>query len=328
MEVKSSVADSTRNLSIDQNVIALVCAADDRYVMGLTVTIKSAIENLCNDYRIALFILDGGIKNHNKQKISASLDSEKCRSLFIPVSNSLVEGIKNEYFLEKNDNKYVSIVSYYRLLISEFIPKEYKKVIYLDCDLVVKGDLSNIWKIDLEDNCILAAQDTWTHFISKGLSNYQDLGICQDAKYFNAGVLVINLEKWRSDQMTKKSLEYLKNNIDHIKYHDQDVLNALLATKWGVLNPRWNVPVLILLNNDFSRKSSPFSADVYDNVVREPYIIHYTTGEKPWTSRHTLFKEYFFHYLDMTSWSGWRLTFPRRVWMRITNKVQEIFQSK
>jgi lipopolysaccharide biosynthesis glycosyltransferase len=299
--------------------IVVVCAADDRYSMPLAVTIRSALEHLRADRQMMLFILDGGIETPNKQKILQSLSSEQCEVTFISISNADIEGLE----VLSGLIDHVSIASYYRLLIANFIPERFDKAIYLDCDLVVKGDLSQLWEISLGDNYALAAQDTWTHFASQGLLNYHQLGIAADAKYFNAGVLVINLKKWRTDRISIKAVEYLQQNRKYIQWHDQDVLNALFASRWGVLDPRWNVPVFLLFNGESVRATSPFTSDIYRSVIAEPYIIHYTTERKPWNSRHTHCPEHFCHYVDMTAWKGWRLTIGRLIGLKLKREVRK-----
>ena len=317
-------------LKIESEPIVVVCAADNNYAMQLAVTGRSALANLKGDRKIFLFIIDGGIKNHNKQKILKSLDSEKCEVKFISNPDSLLEDDIKEAHNEcvgsngKTTAKYLTIAAFYRLLIPELLPKQFEKVIYLDCDLVVRGDLEQLWEIDLEENYVLAAQDTWIPYVSSttGLLNYQDLGISPNSKYFNSGVLVINLKKWRTDNIGAKAINYFKQNTKYVRWPDQDVLNALFAGQWGELDPRWNCsPVSVYSYTSW--QDSPFSEEVYNNLIRDPYIIHYVSSAKPWTSRHTLLKEHFFEYVDLTAWSGWRFTFRRRFWFWLIAKLRE-----
>ncbi|MFM6075956.1 MAG: glycosyltransferase family 8 protein, partial [Dolichospermum sp.] len=176
--------------------IIVVCAADNNYAMQVAVTGKSALANLQGDRKILLFIIDGGITNHNKQKILKSLDSEKCQVKFLPQPDSLlgnnIEEINKRLGPDgKTIAKYVSIAAFFRLLIPEILSNELEKAIYLDCDLVVRGNLEQLWQTDLGDNYVLAAQDSWIPYVSNpnGLLNYKELKISSDSKYFNTGVL-------------------------------------------------------------------------------------------------------------------------------------------
>lgn len=327
MQIESLKRESTTKHIFENEPIVVVCAADDNYAMQLAVTGRSALVNLKGDRKILLFIIDGGIKNHNKQKILKSLNSQKCEVKFVSIPEFLLRNIEEVHMDSEGlitKAEYVSIASFYRLLIPELLSDKFEKAIYLDCDLVVRGNLEQLWQTDLGDNYLLAAQDTWIPYISSstGLLNYQKLGISPDLKYFNAGVLVINLKKWRTDSISAKSLKYFKQNLEYVGWYDQGILNALFAGQWGELDPRWNYSPSSVYGYS-SWKDSPFSEEVYNNLIHDPYIIHYVSNKKPWTSRHTLLKEYFFEYVDMTAWYGWRLTIWRRFWLRLIHESRK-----
>ncbi len=317
-------------LAVNDEPIVVVCAADDNYAMPLAVTVRSALVNLKSQRKILLFIIDGGIKNHNKQKILKSLNSENCEIQFILKPGSWLELIELNN-LEKNYDQIHSLspsfATYYRLMIAELLPEKFDKAIYLDCDLVVRGNLEELWETDLAENHILAATDMLIQYVSSpsGLLNYKELEISPNAKYFNAGILVINLKKWRDEKIAIEAIEYLKHNKEYIRFHDQDVLNVLFVGKWGELNPRWNVTPYI---TDVypSWEDSPFPEEVYNTLIHEPDIIHYLTDRKPWNSRHTKLAEYFFQYVDMTAWTGWRLTLWRRLRIISAREFQKIIR--
>jgi lipopolysaccharide biosynthesis glycosyltransferase len=315
--------------------IVVVCAADDNYAMPLAVTVRSALENLKSQHKMLLFIIDGDISNRNKQKILKSLKSENCEVKFIPKPDYLLKMTEFEY-IEKYHVLSASGAALYRLMISELLPRQFDKAIYLDCDLVIKGSLEELWETDLAENYVLAVQDMLIQYVSSpcGLLNYQELGISPDAKYFNSGVLVINLKKWRDDKITIKAIEYLKHNRKYVRWHDQDVLNALFASQWGELHPQWNFMVGIY-EYSFSKESTypghgqndlNTIQNLYNNLVHNPYIIHFTSGKKPWNSRKTLLKEYFFEYLDMTVWSNWRLTLWRQIWIKLITEFHQFIR--
>jgi lipopolysaccharide biosynthesis glycosyltransferase len=294
----------------------LVCAADNNYAMPLAVTVRSALANLKSNRKIALFILDGGISKSNKKKIIKSLQSEKLDISWIQVDETQ---LKNPVL-----TRHITVASYYRLLITEFLPPEFDKAIYLDTDMVVKGNLEELWNIPLEDNYLLAVQDDVQLYISMcdGLRKDYNLGSVSDYKYFNAGLLVINLEKWRKENIGVKVIEYIEQNRKYL-INDQDGLNAILVGKWGEIHPRWNQMPRIY--DYLSWKESPHTEDIYEELLHKPYIIHFTNSPKPWYAglkaecRHPK-KDLFFQYLDMTDWSGWRDTF----WIRLVRKFMKV----
>ena len=310
------------NLSfILEKTIVVVCAADDRYSMPLAVVARSALDNLSLDFQMCLFVIDGGITAANKARILSSLDVSRCKVEFIQRPNAQLALLRNAFEVLKSkasaETKHIlstSAAAYYRLFIPELLPKQINRAIYLDCDLVVKGNLEQLWKVDFQSNYVLAVQDIWSPQISCPGTEipYQKLDIPANTKYFNSGVLVINLEKWRNEAIASKAIEHLIQYGGYPRTHDQGLLNAVLAGQWGELDSRWNLtPAIIDLFSSW--KESPFSEEKYDQLLLEPYIIHFATNRKPWNSQHTLFKDSFFEYVDKTAWSGWRLTPLRRL---------------
>jgi lipopolysaccharide biosynthesis glycosyltransferase len=296
--------------------IAIVCAADENYAMPLAVTLHSAVINLKNHSKVAIFVIDGGISQRSKRRIIKSCGSPQVDIFWVQPNESLLANLKVE--------RYLTIVTYYRLLIPQIVPAQFDKVIYLDSDMVVKGDLAELWQIEIGDNYVLAVQDDNQRFISMsgGLRNYRELGINPDYKYFNAGLLVINLHKWRRENIGEKVVKFLQDNKDYVRDHDQDGLNGVLAGQWGELDPRWNQMPRIYSYSSW--EDSPYDRESYNALLHDPYIIHYTTPPKPW-QRGCLHPatNLFFQYLDQTAWSGWRNTIWRRAWRRVLKETKQ-----
>ncbi len=309
------------NLKSDSEAIVIVCAADNGYAMPLAVTVRSVMANIQTKRKIVLFIIDGGIRLGNKRKIIESLNSEQIKIEWVQPKRAI--------FAKMMVSLHVTIATYYRILIPELLPSNFKKAIYLDSDLIVKGDIEQLWNIDVEDNYLLAVQDIGAPYVSshQGLMNYKQLGIPASYKYFNGGVLVFNLEKWRQDNISKQIIEYLEQNREYVRWWDQDGLNAILAGKWGELDLKWNQHPEIY---DYSSWNDSEFKDklkyVYNDIIHNPYIVHFATPGKPWmysSCKHPE-KNLFFQYVDKTAWSGWRLTFWRRVVGKIKRDMKPI----
>ena len=299
--------------SEDLEPINIVCAADDGYAMPLAVVIHSALKHLKRKRKANFWIIDGGIKEKNKRKILKSLDSERCQIQWLPPPNALLKNAKL--------SGHIKVAAYYRLLIPKLLPHHLTKAIYLDSDLIVNADLELLWNVDMGENDLLAVQTLSLPYVSSPgrLTNYQELGISPDSNYFNSGVLVFNLQRWRTHNFTSETLNYLEKNRDYINWHDQDVLNAVFAGRWGELDPRWNQTPGIYTYTSW--KESLISEDVYNNILHNPYIIHFASSSKPWSdsrNNHPA-RHLFFQYVDMTAWSGWRFT----IWRRIRKKLIE-----
>jgi lipopolysaccharide biosynthesis glycosyltransferase len=141
--------------------------------------------------------------------------------------------------------------------------------------------------------------------------------------HFNAGILVLNLNKWRANAFSNNAIKYFRQNLEYIGWYDQGILNALLVGKWGHLDPRWNFNVTSFYDSS-SRSYLPWinsksllSEDVYNKLISSSYIVHFVSGNKPWICLKCPLREDFFEYVDRTKWSGWRITILRRLWRKL-----------
>ena len=306
-------------IAIDDPIV-LVCSADENYAMPMVTMLCSVLANLKTNAQLRLSILDGGIHPATKQKIVQSLQH--------PTIAVHIDWIKPNHALLQDLplNGRLTLAAYYRLLIPEALPASFAKAIYLDCDMIVQGNVAELWQLDVGENYVLAVQDDYQPLISSrggcGLRNYQALGLNPDQKYFNSGLLVMNLKKWREDDIGRKVLEFSRQNWAYIANADQDGLNAIMQGRWGQLNDRWNqMPGIYTYP---SWQESPYDAIAFQALRDTPYIIHYTNAPKPWRHgcQHPA-KELFLTYLDRTAWSGWRDTLWRRLGRKAKNGLRK-----
>jgi len=193
------------------NGINIVFAADDNYAQHLGVAIFSAIENYHDDRPLFFHILDNGIGSENKKRLKAMERQKGARLIFYDIPGSLLADCPEVNHLTKT--------SYARLLISELLPSDISKVIYLDADIVVLGNIAELYNQDLESYTLGAAADVMAREI---LRIYFYPGL---SRYFNAGVLLINLDSWRRLGVKQKSLEFIRHHFNDIIRADQDILN-------------------------------------------------------------------------------------------------------
>lgn len=266
--------------------IPIVCAADDNYAMPLAVMLRSVIDNLDPKACLDVYVLDGGIREISKQLIKQSLGNVCCykiKWLHLPQS-SYDWAVPIEH---------LSKAAYLRLMIADLLPKDLEQVIYLDCDIIVQSDLVNLWNIEIKDFTVAAVQSAGIPFVSspRGVSRYSELEIPEDSKYFNSGVLLINLTQWRAEDISCKAIEYIKHFGHTLVYADQDVLNALLASNWKELDNNWN-------------RELPYLFEV--DSVKNAYIVHYISKNKPWQvpSHRKDADDLFLSYLAKTKWSS------------------------
>ncbi|MDJ0510908.1 MAG: glycosyltransferase family 8 protein [Crocosphaera sp.] len=316
-------------MSYTHQNITLACAADNFFAMPLAVTVYSVIANLTKQQKIDLFILDGGVTQNNKKKVIQTLKDHPVEIHWLkPVSKNL----EKLYTLAKST---YPIAAYYRLLLPEIIPDNYKKIIYLDTDIIFLTDIEKLWNLDMGDYPMLAAMDAanrhllWPQHLKH--LKLEEQGITEKDRYLQSGVLVIDLEKWREQKIIEKFFEFLSTHLE-LPYPDMDALNFVLLRNWGELDPRWNqIPVVY---NFESWQDSPYTEEELSNVVNNPYVIHYGSKPKPWDYRctHPL-KSLWYDYLNQTAWSGWKdtpinhsLGVLRRIFRRLNKNMRRVVQ--
>lgn len=274
--------------------IPVVFAADDTYVPMLTTTIFSMLQNASTSYFYDVIVLSNGIAQYNKKVMGDFLTSENAGVRFLEAS-SLVGG----YSLSTN-NEHIGIETYYRFLIQDVL-RDYDKVLYLDSDLIVEADISELFSIELGDDLLAAVRDIdflGNLNIKRGKRikyNEEVLKMKDPYDYFQAGVLLLNTEEMRKEHPVSEWLS-LASNEKYI-YNDQDVLNYACEGRVLYLDNRWNV-----MNDCVGRVKNIFSlapAKVFDEYMAarsNPYIIHYAGYEKPWNTRDCDLRERYWEY--------------------------------
>ncbi len=299
----------------------VVCGADDTFAMPLAVTLASAIANLNNDRRLSIFVLDGGLSPASVRKI-ASLG--KPGRVAIRVLRPDVSCLK-----DLPVSGHVNFCTYLRVLLPRVLPESVQRVIYLDSDLIVLADLGRLWDEAGNEWHCRAAQEmsapvmnarlglpkykSCAQYLStiRPVPNYDALGLPPSQKYFNGGVMLIDLAKWRRDDITSQLLCCLHDHRRHVRWWDQYALNVVLADKWGELDCRWNQTSQIYTFPSWDR--SPLDEEAFEQLRSDPFIVHFNARRKPWHlgCQHP-WREAFFKYVGMTPWAGARPA--RRPW--------------
>jgi len=283
--------------------IVIGCAANARFVLPLAVTLGSALANLDPGCWLDVYAIGDNIEPNDQCKVVRSL-----------------KGRADVHWLRPQRSEFsglplwgrMSIVTYDKLALSQLLPSSVRKVIWLDSDLLVLGDLARLWAEDMGAYHALAAQDAivphaGSHF---GIAGYRELGIGGNAGYFNAGVMVLNVALWRQDDIGGRALAYLKRYRNRVSFWDQEALNAVLVGKWRELDMRWNWNVI--LDRPGCARRLGYDERGTSRPEGDPWILHFTGSLKPWacrsrSARHTLY----FQYVDRTLFAGWR---PGRNW--------------
>lgn len=297
----------------------VLCAADDNYVRPLAVTLQSAAQNLRAGNKLQVIVLDGGISDENWIGLKETMADLPIELFSIRPDVSEVADLATSHHITHS--------AYLRLLAGRLLPESVEKAIYLDSDLLVCDDLSELWEIPLDGQLALAVPDIACPYVDarrvdcnfaksspymatiSPIPNWQQLGLSPDEPYFNSGVMVLNVSRMREENLEHALIQCLRTNQRHVWCWDQYALNVVFAGQWNPLPLKWNQGAHLF---EFpSNDHCPIDQDEFEAARTNPSIIHYTTEWKPWRfgNRHPL-KHKYFEQLDQTAWSGWRPVKP------------------
>lgn len=269
--------------------ISVVCAGDCNFIRPIQVMIKSIEVNTSEPVNV--YILQKGWSTREKQETIGMFSEKKIKIHFIQMNREIpAEQLKVSVT--------IPIEAYYRLFLDKLLPETLEQVIYLDGDLLVEGDIKELWEISMEGKALMAVPEMFheAYYVSDPLAlrTWKKLGIPALQKYFNSGVLKVNLRKWRQEDLGEKIMQYLTENKEEVLWHDQDGLNAVLWNDWKELPAEWNVMTALFYETDYSRiNTTEKEARMW---MEHPKILHYTNSkEKPWkeTCRHPRKDRYF-----------------------------------
>lgn len=289
----------------------IVLATDNNFVQHCDVAMTSIMEHNKN---INFYIITDGLSEKNKKILSDQVNKYNCTLDFLYVDKSIIDKLPMP---KSNNLKHISPATYYRLFVAELLPQNIEKLIYLDCDMIIRGDLSDLWNTNL-DNYAMAAVYQNNNWATNN-HTFDRLNIPYNHGYFNAGMLVINLRYWRDNNIQNKLLNYLHKNYDKIFYHDQDVLNAVLHNQTLYVIPIWNMLTEFYLSHDEDINCGctvikSMEMDEYKNNIK---IIHFVSRPKPWeyACNHPLCEEYY-KYINKTIFKDFRPAFKtKNIWL-------------
>ncbi len=274
----------------ENNIIPIFLTIDEKYAPFAGVAIKSMQENASKNYNYKIIILHQELTDASLKKLS-NLENENFKIEFVYMKDGL------EKITDRAENKlrcdYFTLTIYFRLFIADMFP-QYEKAIYIDSDIVVPGDISELYNIQLKENIIGASQDHSIENIPV-LVNYLENAIgVKKNEYINSGVLLMNLKEMRTTNFCNKFLTLLD------KYHfdcvapDQDYINAMCNGKILYLNQCWDA----MPNND-------------QQPLDNPKLIHYNLFQKPWCYDNIQYEEYFWNYAKKSDFYNEILNFKK-----------------
>lgn len=266
-------------MNFNPNVAHIVYASDDKFAEILGVSIVSLYENSKDMDDIIVYVLDSGISSENRDKLlTVCREYKKTDIHFIPAKD-----ISKKLEMEVSTDR-GSLSQYARLFVSSDLPEKLARILYLDCDIIIKQSICELWNLDLHGKTIGALMDAFSKYYRANID------LEENDIMFNSGVMLIDLDKWRQNKIEDKLLEFISRKNGWIQQGDQGALNAVLSKDTYCFEPRFNSVTIFY---DFTykemmiyRKPPKFYSEEEVRVaVDKPVLIHFTTSFKsirPW----------------------------------------------
>lgn len=258
------------------DVIPVFFACDNNFIKYTIVAIKSLITNASSEHQYIIHVLHTDISNE-MMAVARRMATSNIQIDFVNVTD----------YMKTVDQKlpirdYYTSTTYYRFFIAEMFT-EYDKAIYLDSDMIILGDVADLYNHELGNNLLGAVREqvmlqveTYGEYVDKVLGLDHNL-------YFNAGMMLINCKLFRKSNVLVRFLELL-NTYHFVVTQDEDYLNVICKNKVLWLHSKWNTEIFGKLPCE----------------EKEIKIMHYNMASKPWHSKENRLASYFWYYAEQT----------------------------
>ena len=267
------------------STIYIASNCDNDFVLFYATLLKSIELHHHTGEKIVSYLIGDDITTINKKKVENSLETDSIEIRWLSSKNFIPDGMHLP-----DDRSLFPISIYMNLYMAHSLPRYIKKLLYLDVDLIFQTDISELYNLDLEENIIAAALDRYKNFEHPwgGVRNYKKLGFTGKMPYLNTGVMLIDTEKWRANNITTKTIDAINYHKKYSHLADQYGLNVVFGKlPWLILSQKWN-------HVSFEKPS------------QKPSIIHFIAEKPTFNSYKGLieFQEIFYNYLNQTEFKG------------------------
>lgn len=274
---------------ISNSLYNIVCCIDHNYVVQCSVLMVSYLRT--NHHPVQFHIIHDDLSEKNENDMREALMHYSGYVLsFYRVDKRMIEGMAIKKFTKR-----ITLTTYYRCFLSNILPRDVKKALYLDCDILILDDISDFYEKGLDHYAAAVIEDIGC----RNKERYEILKYPLEKSYFNAGVLLLNLEYWEKNNIPEKCMEFYKAHPERILFNDQDLLNCVLCDSKSFVELKYNVQDGFYRKKEYASGMQVYGAG-FSEVLKRPCILHFT-NKKPWKHdcfhplRHKYFE--FFSYL-------------------------------
>lgn len=253
----------------------IVFASDRKFVLPLAISLSSLAKVSGSNPDFKVIVLEHGLTTRDRDLLAESFPST--RVSFIEVNMESLSDLKSQVRLGP--------MTYARLMAPGLVHSSVTRLIYCDADVLFRQPVDELFNIDLEGLPLAACVDAGNPVVSFpwGVSDWHELGLDAKTSFFNAGLLVIDVERWNEMSISEQVFEYCEVRGDSLNFADQDGLNAVIAGQFRPLPLRWNSTTALRHGHNFSYAF--LDRNQVETAVLDPALIHFTGfGPKPWES--------------------------------------------
>lgn len=277
----------------------VVYASNDNYARHLAVSLYSLMDHNRETPDIHAYVLSMGLSGQSRERLKTVADIFGRELTVIELGD-----LKGRFSYEVDTGGFdLSIMA--RLFIGEVLPEETDRILYLDCDTVVLSSLNRLWETKLGSFLMGAVMEPTIYPSIK-----EEIGLLPEAPYFNSGVLLIDMKRWREENAQKQLLDFYRSMGGKLFAGDQDTINGALKGRIKPLSPRYN----FFTNYRYFRyrhlvRLSPVYGKLtkrgFKEAKKHPAILHFMGDERPWKEGNlNHYRRTYEHYLSRTPWAG------------------------
>ena len=291
MNQKETKTENINN-SNEKLIIPCAYASDNAYIFPNLVSMTSLVANAKNSTFYEIYVLiDSNFSEENKEILKSveKKHPENCKVILIVMDD--------KYKNEKTDKR-IKTPAYYKLSLHNILP-DVNKIIYMDGDTGVFEDLSDLIKLDMKGNYIMGFVDSVPEAIDKfGIINSTVL--C-------SGVLLMDLEALRNNNMTEKFEKFMDEQRENINQHDQTIINVVCQEHIALLPPKYGIWCFeakkhALKHNKRQRKHLQYDEKEFLDAYYHPAIMHFVWPKPYWRKKKPVFNKEWWEYARMTGY--------------------------
>ena len=242
---------------------------DENYNLPMLSSIISLLENITKPICIYVIHKNPETFQYEEQLITNYDNLVNLEIFKFDHNKSNFQSIAKKF----DKDQHYTEATYYKLFLSDYLPKEVKEVVYIDPDVICLNNPTDSIQQQFKymNNKFIVGASTHAYKKTENEDLFKRLSI--DEKYFNAGVMFINLETWRSKNITSKIISYYEENYQKIIWADQDLINSFLNGNYFEISELLNYPISSANQNHIDK----------NYLLKEVLFAHFIGKDKPWS---------------------------------------------